>query len=143
MRMLQKCELSQRAAAPTQMFDNNQPTMVRKCQMAMKDQQSSATQSPATDDNAILLTSKRKSRQQPPPASKPTSVRFDTYVDFRITTREARKTPSQKRRDYSIPRRHKHLFPCNNKPHKYRTALMGRSIYVPCANDASNVPRNG
>jgi hypothetical protein len=55
-------------------FDNNQPTMVRKCQMAMKDHKSSATQSRATDKSSILPTSKKKRRQQPPPASRHQSV---------------------------------------------------------------------
>jgi hypothetical protein len=74
MRMLQKCELSQRAAAPTQMFDDNQPTMVRKCQRARSSQLPMATQSHATDVNAIITTSKKKSRHQPPPASRHRSV---------------------------------------------------------------------
>jgi hypothetical protein len=69
MRLLKKRELSQRAATPTQMFDNNQPTMVRKCQMANKKVQTSAPQSRAKDQNVILPTSKKKSNQQPPPAS--------------------------------------------------------------------------
>ena len=52
------------------MFDNNQPTMVRKCQMAMTNQESIATQACAMDENVILPASKKKSRQQPPPASR-------------------------------------------------------------------------
>jgi hypothetical protein len=88
--MHQKSELSQRAAAPTHMFDNNQPTMVRESQMAVQDQQASARQLREMDVNAIVSTSKKKSRQQPPPASRHRSVlTLDCVVplfDMRATT---------------------------------------------------------
>jgi hypothetical protein len=48
------------------MFDNNQPTMVQKWQIANKKLQTSAPQSCEKDQNVILPTSKKKSRQQPP-----------------------------------------------------------------------------
>ena len=74
MRLLQKRELSQRAAAPSQVFDNNQPTMVRKYVMGRKEKRPSTTQSCALVGNATAPTSKKKSRQQPPPASRHRSV---------------------------------------------------------------------
>jgi hypothetical protein len=74
MRLLQKRELSQRAAAPSQVFDNNQPTMVTKDVMARKEKRPSTTQSCALVENATAPTSKKKSCQQPPPASRHRSV---------------------------------------------------------------------
>jgi hypothetical protein len=86
--MHQKSELSQRAAAPTHMFDNNQPTMVRESQMAVHDQQASARQLREMDVNAIVSTSKKKSRQQPPPASRHRSVKKKTST----TTKQTKET---------------------------------------------------
>ncbi len=56
------------------MFDNNQPTMVRKYVMGRKEKRPSTTQSCALVENASAPTSKKKSRQQPPPASRHRSV---------------------------------------------------------------------
>jgi hypothetical protein len=72
--MLQKRKLSQRAAAPTQVFDNNQPTMVRKRQKLTKQAPTRAQPSRAKVKNAILQTHKKNSNHQPPPASRHRSV---------------------------------------------------------------------
>jgi hypothetical protein len=59
------CHKERRRQTPTQIFDNNQPRMVQKCQMANKQLQTSVPKSHAEDQNIIMPTSKKKSRQQP------------------------------------------------------------------------------
>jgi hypothetical protein len=60
--MLQKCELSQKVVAPTQMIANKQAMMVQKCKRENKKElQTSAPQSCAKDQNVILPISKKKS----------------------------------------------------------------------------------
>jgi hypothetical protein len=147
MRLLEKRELSQRAAASTQIFDNNQPTMVRKCQMAIKAQESSATQSRAMDENAILPTSKKKSRQQPPPASRHRSV---LTLDRLVPLFDMRANPSTN--IYDIIRSSRGAIPIQkvktittdrlSQVEDPRYVELSVSFYSPPEEDANNFERN-